>query len=916
MATIGELIVRFGLDTSAFSEGIERLNKDLGTMQREVSRNFGNIRTAADNLQSVGTTLSASVTLPVVAFGAAAIRAGGEIDALRRGLAAVTSSAEAAGKQFIELREVAKLPGLGLKEALQGATRLQAIGYEADEAKRILLQFGNAIAMVGGGRVELAGVITQLQQMGAKAKVAADDLKPIINNVPMVGKAIKELYGTVDTKEIQEMGIAPRRLIEDVLVTLEKLPRVMGGLKNDLENLGDTVTIAMSDVGMAMAPVITKIVDVLVPAIETAANAFTSLAPETQEFVIAAAGIAAVVGPAVFAIGALVNSAIQIGSALGLARAGITALSTVAVSGAAGVTQIGIGMSAAAMQTTTAATAIGGTSQTLVQSLLGIRGASAAASAAVATTSGAITTTAVPAFAMLDTGIKASTVTFGLWMSAITIGIPAAIYAIYKLISAFDEAGNALRREVDANNLAASSHDRLRDSLITNQHATREQRQEVRRLYDEYKAGQITEQQYMQGMQKIGKAIGDVTPQKKQATKATNDFSSALEKASKSAEKVKVKLDPVQQALQRLYQLDHQNGINRIAEALYLVGKHGSVAAANIALMEGALREIPKVVSEMPKVSDIFGNLKVDPNQQIKEALDVEWTYRTLSDLSTRTNKTFNVLFENLKKGWKDQNKVAKEAMRQVSLVLTDLSRDLSNLIVKGGSLKEVVVGAIEALGKALLRMAIEQTFKGILSSMQGMVAQIPGLSKIGELFGGVSKAAAATPGIVGSVTGAASKATEAIKNPVSSILGGGITGIIGAVGSVGSMISGIIGNFQNARQETTLNAIEWNTRKSSLHLEHMLGEATTYWPWMENIAGRLWHFTGHGLGVLQYGEWKFPTLTIQQPPVVDVTPSTLSTTSIGNQFNFAGAYIMSPKAIDDFVDILVSRLRARGAIA
>ena len=43
--------------------------------------------------------------------------------------------------------------------------------------------------------------------------------------------------------------------------------------------------------------------------------------------------------------------------------------------------------------------------------------------------------------------------------------------------------------------------------------------------------------------------------------------------------------------------------------------------------------------------------------------------------------------------------------------------------------------------------------------------------------------------------------------------------GIVGAVGSAVSAISGIIGNFQNAQQETTLNAIEHNTRYSMMYL-------------------------------------------------------------------------------------------------
>ena len=43
--------------------------------------------------------------------------------------------------------------------------------------------------------------------------------------------------------------------------------------------------------------------------------------------------------------------------------------------------------------------------------------------------------------------------------------------------------------------------------------------------------------------------------------------------------------------------------------------------------------------------------------------------------------------------------------------------------------------------------------------------------------------------------------------------------GALTMVGSLGSMVTGIISNFQNAKQETTLNAIEENTRYSKAYL-------------------------------------------------------------------------------------------------
>src|SRR5690606_19122085 len=89
----------------------------------------------------------------------------GKLQSLEKGLAAVAGSTGAAQKQLEELREVAKLPGLGLEEAVRGSIALQAIGISADEAKRAILQFGNAVATVGKGRAELDRALYGLQQL-------------------------------------------------------------------------------------------------------------------------------------------------------------------------------------------------------------------------------------------------------------------------------------------------------------------------------------------------------------------------------------------------------------------------------------------------------------------------------------------------------------------------------------------------------------------------------------------------------------------------------------------------------------------------------------------------------------------------------------------------------------------------------
>lgn len=158
-----------------------------------------------------------------------------------------------------------------------------------------------------------------------------------------------------------------------------------------------------------------------------------------------------------------------------------------------------------------------------------------------------------------------------------------------------------------------------------------------------------------------------------------------------------------------------------------------------------------------------------------------------------------------------------KKLSQQVSTVLTDLSKDLADLVFEGGKLKDVLVGVAESFGKALLRMAIEAQLQRILGLFKDLIGQGGVLGKVlGVIFGGGSSAAG---GAASTVAGSAGSAAGSAGSAAAS----GALGWVGAIGSVGSMVSGIISNFQNARQETSLNAIELNTRKTAIYL----GEAT-----------------------------------------------------------------------------------------
>lgn len=272
-------------------------------LDQTLGRVGGSLRNLGLGLVSLGASLSIALTAPLTALGVLSARNAVTLDSLNRGLTAIVGSADEAGRQLTRLTNIAKLPGIGFQEAIQGSIRLQAVGFSAGVAERALIQFSNAVALTGGGREELARITVQLGQLSAKGKVLAQDLKPIIEAGPAVGRALLQAFGTVNSEDIQALGLSSQEFIEQLLSQLEKLPRAAAGLRNTFDNFSDAVFRASAAIGGAILPVLTRLIEVVEPIITRLAEGFAKLPAPVQTLVVTFGALAAAAGPALFVLG-------------------------------------------------------------------------------------------------------------------------------------------------------------------------------------------------------------------------------------------------------------------------------------------------------------------------------------------------------------------------------------------------------------------------------------------------------------------------------------------------------------------------------------------------------------------------------------------------------------------------------------
>jgi len=296
MANAAQLNLKLGIDVSS-------LSRELGKVESRMTK-FGS------QMQNIGSTMTQSITLPLLGVGAASLKAFADIERLQNGLTAIMGSSAAASVELEKLRKVAENPGLALPQVVKASATLQSVGMSADVARETIKQFGNATARAGEGAETFDGVIVALGQISAVGKVTQEDLNQIKGRLPEFADVMKNEFGVVTAEAINKMGISAEDFIRRSVSALGELERAQGGLGNTFDNLKDNVNASLAEFGKAINESLNlqAVAESLSKYIQGLVDGFKALNPETQGFIVKAALLAASIGPIIFIVGKLIST--------------------------------------------------------------------------------------------------------------------------------------------------------------------------------------------------------------------------------------------------------------------------------------------------------------------------------------------------------------------------------------------------------------------------------------------------------------------------------------------------------------------------------------------------------------------------------------------------------------------------------
>lgn len=786
MASLRELIVKISADTSGFEKGIHAAQKQALAL----SERFG----------TIGNTLTTSLTLPLGLAAGAAIKAFGDIDSLKRGLIAVTGSAQAANRQLEQLREVAKLPGLGLREAVQGAINLQAVGLSADQSRRVLIEFGNALATVGRGREDLSEVIRQLGQLSSRGKITADNLKPLIERVPQLAQIIKQQFGPEaigdPAKTFERLGISSQQFIDIVLRELSKMPRTTGGIQNAFENLRDSVNDSLARIGEKLAPTVEGLLPKLegmAAAAARAAESFSRLPGAIQSVALAVGGLVLAAGP-----GAKVAEGI---SKLGVLLLALTRLPVPHL------LALGSGL-------------------TVVSVLVGkfISSLSGSGDAVTATKEKVEDFSQAVANLGITVEHVSSAKSISLDEAFKNLGAPRVSKELSELRQSIDVVRTAFRnKQISIDDLRAATvayekqNEKLKKSmgevkvsaltiedafrklgatLITAELAELERNMDVVRRA--FATNTITLHEYLNAFdayqnQMDRLSVNNQITAQSRYTDVLNETIITLERLRLASSQFGEIVIPIRTEDIRIPTAERLRGTP--LEVEQILGPRAQTALN---------RELQKAQENLSRITEL---------KERGQATDRD-ILRAQEDLRIATERTNEVTTESVRKKTAEASVFA----RQVSTIVTDLSRGITDVISRAKTLGEVFQGIAIDISRALLRYAIEQGIKVLINALSGALSKLGSFGRaISDVFGGIS-------------TGTQAKKAA----PGADNIGQLASGALGAVNTIGTITNAVFSALQlvqGRRMEVDIGRIEVTSRGQLSQLQSIQERLDTYLP-------------------------------------------------------------------------------------
>ena len=294
------LEVQIGADISEITKALKQVQTKLKQTAKTTDQLGERMKGAGAKMQSIGGSLTASITAPLLGLGVVAVSSASKIETLQTSLKTAFAGNETASKSaFDQITKFATSTPYQVNEVADAFIKLK--NYGLDPSEKALTSYGNTASAMGKSLDQMieavadagTGEFERLKEFGIKSSKQGA-------NVVFTFKGMKTKVGN-NSKEIeaylQKLGNV------DFAGGMEAQSKTFAGRMSTLK---DSVSSAMAGFGV----IIIEYLNPFIKGISNLAKKFKELSPATKKIIVIVGGLVAIIPPLLVGLGFLATTII------------------------------------------------------------------------------------------------------------------------------------------------------------------------------------------------------------------------------------------------------------------------------------------------------------------------------------------------------------------------------------------------------------------------------------------------------------------------------------------------------------------------------------------------------------------------------------------------------------------------------
>ena len=292
MATVATLDVKIGADIKSFQQGMAKME--------------GQLKQVGQNLRAVGGTLSRAITLPILGIGGAAIKAASDVEEMQAKFNTVFKNV--GGDVSKQLGNFSKQVNRSRYD-LQGMAAtfgdiIKPMGFTEESAADMSVTLTKlAVDLSSFNNMPMDEAVRRLRGTLIGAHENAAEFGVIINENTLKQELMRMGADKLTGAQFEQAKVQARLnlLMAGTTDAQDDATRTAGSFANQMRGLHDSVR----DLGVEIGQILLPFARDLVGRMSNLVSLFQTMSPEAKQFSIVVAGMAAAMGPLIFALGGI-----------------------------------------------------------------------------------------------------------------------------------------------------------------------------------------------------------------------------------------------------------------------------------------------------------------------------------------------------------------------------------------------------------------------------------------------------------------------------------------------------------------------------------------------------------------------------------------------------------------------------------